>query len=316
MISPVTGSVAVIAKAIVGVLVIIYVAVSAAVVVRMAAGAGGDAGAVVVRIAVDIAVGAVFVRTAVGIGGVVGTVVAVGVGARVAVMTPVGWAPAAGKNVRVPVMAVRGSLETVAARAWQLPGATVGDTVAVAVFVGRNASEIAVALSGTAVGSDVFVAATAELVLVAVGGVTALPWSAANSSSVGTATQPARKSNRQNERRIAIRACIGTSPSVQHRNHRKRLVGDPYLGAIHAWRRDASYIASITELRTAASSASTNGTLLAVQRVQKQLERVRPRLGQLFPRLLAVGAGHVLALEEELAVGDVGMTLRAAHDQR
>ena len=57
---------------------------------------------------------------------------------------------------------------TVAARV-AVAGATVGDAVAVAVFVGRSASEIAVALCGTAVGSDIFVAAAAGLVPVAVG---------------------------------------------------------------------------------------------------------------------------------------------------
>jgi hypothetical protein len=208
--SAVTGSVAVIATAIGGVLVIVYVTVSAAVDVKTAGGIG-------------MAIGAVVVGTAVGIGVAVGAVVVVGVGVRVAVMRTVGWIAPKGKNVRVPVIAVPGSLapvtvavmaavaataETVAARV-AVAGATVagvtpGDEVAVAVFVGRNASEIAVALCGTAVGSDVFVAATAGMVLVAVGGGTALPWSAVNSSSVGTATQPARRSNRQNERRMAI----------------------------------------------------------------------------------------------------------------
>jgi hypothetical protein len=196
--STVTGSVAVIATAMGGVLLIVTVAVSAAVVVRAAAGIG-------------IAVGAVVVKTAVGIGVAAGALVAVGGDVRAAVMTAVAWA-AEGKNVRVPVTAVPGSLATATVAVMAEPtaarvavaGATVGDAMAVAVLAGRNASEIAVALCGTAVGSDVLVAATAGLVLVAVGEGTALPWSAAKSSSVGTATQPARKSNRQDERRMAI----------------------------------------------------------------------------------------------------------------
>ena len=154
--------------------------------------------------------------------------------------------------MRVPVMAVPGSLataETVAARV-AVAGATVagvtpGDEVAVAVFVGRNASEIAVALCGTAVGSDVFVAAIAGLVLVAVDGGTALPWSAANSSSVGTATQPARKSNRQNERRIAIRARIGTSPSSSTGNP----VGPDF------WRHARTHHGSERRMRAGASGS-------------------------------------------------------------